>query len=81
MATLVYIRGITMESAEIMRTLDAVNEPYVKVDVGNDMLMEDFLATYPNNVSLPLVIMNGNKFYDSRSLKEHLLGRPSVLLG
>lgn len=80
MATLVYFRDSNLQTQEMMRTLDAVREPYVTVHVGNDMLTEDFLATYPNTM-LPLVIMNGVKFNDIRSLKEHVLGRPDILLG
>lgn len=80
MATLVYMRESGFAAQDMLRTLDAVGEPYVTINVGTDMLTEDFLATYPG-ASLPFVIMNGVKFNDGRSLKEHLLNRPGVLYG
>lgn len=81
MSTIFYYREDNMVSQNMRRTLDAVREPYIPVQVGSDMLMEDFLQTYPSDQSLPLVIMNGQKFNDHRALKEHLLNRPGMLLG
>lgn len=81
MSTILYTRGITLETQEMTRALDSANVPYIKVNVGEDMLYEDFLATYPQNTKLPFIVMDGTKINGYRELVEHLLNRPTTLYG
>ena len=44
---------------------------YIEIVLEKDMLREDFIATFPDQKTVPLIIMNGVKYNGYDRLKEY----------
>ena len=57
-------------SAKLLLTIKQI--PYTEVEIGKDILREEFLDTFPAVRSAPLIIMNGVTIGGYEQLKTHL---------
>lgn len=55
---------------------------YTEMEIGKDVLREDFVATYPDVKTVPFFVIDGVKIYGNEQLREHLEGNtPTFLVG
>ena len=54
---------------------------FTEMAIGSDLLKEDFIATYPEQKSVPLVIINDEKIGGYNELVEYFDNRPQFLAG
>jgi glutaredoxin 3 len=55
--------------------LSAKDVDYTEVVIGEDMLREDFISLFPEQKTVPLIIMNGVKYGGFDKLREHFAGQ------
>lgn len=57
-------------SAKLLLTIN--QKEYTELEIGKDVLREDFVATFPDVRTAPLIVINGVKIGGYNELKRHL---------
>lgn len=53
---------------------------FMEVNIGTDMLREDFIAMFPEQKTVPLIFIDGQKIGGYSELKEHFNGSQQQFL-
>ena len=71
MQTIVYTKPDCpyCSSAKLLLTIKQI--PYTEVEIGKDILREDFVATFPEVRTAPYIILNGVKLGGYDELKRY----------
>jgi glutaredoxin 3 len=75
MSTIVYSKRTCPYCDQAKLLLSLRNVEYTEVVVGEDMVTSEFVAMYPEQRSVPLIIMDGVKYGGYQQLREHFDGQ------
>lgn len=81
MNVLIYSKKDCPSCIKAKSLLNVKGIPYRESIIGEDILREDFVATFPEARTAPFIIIDGVKVGGYEQLKEHLDNRPEFLAG
>ena len=81
MNVLIYSKKDCPSCVKAKSLLNVKGIPYRESIIGEDILREDFVATFPDVRTAPFIIIDGVKVGGYEQLKEHLDNRPEFLAG
>lgn len=79
MNVLVYSKKQCSFCVKAKALLDMKNIPYRENVIGEDILREDFMSIFPEQKSVPLIVIDGVKVGGYQELVEYLENRPQFL--
>lgn len=79
MNVLVYSKKQCSFCVKAKALLDMKNIPYRESVIGEDILREDFMSIFPEQKSVPLIVIDGQKVGGYQELVEFLDNRPQFL--
>lgn len=80
MSTLVYSKPNCPYCVKAKSLLASKGIAYEEVVIGKDMITEDFRSIFPEQKTVPLIIMNGVKYGGYDKLTEYFNGNTSTFL-
>lgn len=81
MNVLIYTKKDCSFCVKAKSLLNLKNIPYREAVIGEDILREDFIATFPNVKTVPYIIIDGVQVGGYEQLREYLENRPQFLAG
>lgn len=79
MNVLIYSKRQCPACTKSKALLDMKGISYRESIIGEDILREDFVELFPEQKSVPLIIIDGVKVGNYEQLREHLDNRPQFL--
>ncbi len=71
MTAIVYTKNDCPYCVEAKKLLTAKDIAYTEVVIGEDILREDFISLFPEQKTVPMIIMDGVKYGGYDKLREH----------
>lgn len=75
MSTIVYTKKQCPYCDQAKMLLNIKGVEYSEVVIGDDMLREDFMSLFPEQKTVPLIVMNGVKYGGFDKLREYFNGQ------
>ena len=80
MSALIYTKEACPFCVQAKALLVQKNIEFMEVNIGTDMLREDFISMFPEQKTVPLIFINGQKIGGYTELKEHFKGSEQQFL-